>query len=113
MRFRPFESRALDGAKAFESSFGHQIRTTDYSYNRRYEHIYKFERMVNPGHAVRYTSQSGAADSFGAFGPYTFKGAGDGAFGTSYGQTLPEGYDNLYGRNKVNEWRGVPSARAL
>ena len=113
MRFRPFESRALDGAKAFESSFGHQIRITEYSYNRRYEHIFRFERMDNPGHALRYTSESGAADSFGAFGPYIFKGAGDGAFGASYGQTIPEGYDNEYGHNRVNEWRGVPSARAL
>jgi hypothetical protein len=113
MRFRPFESKGASGTVVFDGSFGHLTRDTDYSYNRRYEHVYKFQRMADPGHVARFTSENGAADSFGAFAPYEYKGAGDGAIGTDYGQTLPTGYDNEYGRNRVNEWRGVPSARAL
>lgn len=113
MRFRPFESKGAVGTFVFSSSFGHVTRETDYSYNRRYEHTYKFQRMSDPGHSARFTSEDGAADSFGAFAPYEYKGAGDGVFGSGYGQTVPAGYDNEYGRNRVNEWRGVPSSEAL
>jgi hypothetical protein len=113
MRFRPFENRSTAGAEVFDNSFGHEIRETEYSYNRRYEHIYKFERMDDPGHALRYTDAAGTADSFGAFGPTLRKGVGDGAFAADFGQIVPAGYDNEYGRNRVNEWRGVASAKAL
>jgi len=30
-----------------------------------------------------------------------------------FGQTVPAGFDNAYGRNRVNEYRGVTSAKAL
>jgi hypothetical protein len=113
MRFRPFESKGASGAVVFDSSFGHETRETEYSYNRRYEHIYKFQRLLDPGHVIRYTDAVGTADSFGAFGPYVRKGVGEAAFVDNFGQTIPAGYDNEYGRNRVNEWRGVPSARAL
>jgi len=113
MRFRPFENRSTTGAVVFDSSFGHQIRDTEYSFNRRYEHTYKFQRMSNPGHGIRYTDAAGTADSFGAFGPLVRKGVGDPAFASDFGQTVPAGYDNEYGRNRVNEWRGVPAGKAL
>lgn len=113
MRFHPLENKGPIGVYVFDSTFGHQTRTTSYSYNRRYEQTFKFQRMARPGHVLRYTSQNGAASSFGSFGPYLFKGAGDGAFGATYGQAIPDGYNHLYGHNRVNEWRGVASAKAL
>lgn len=113
MRFRPFENRSAAGAVVFDSTFGHEIRETDYSYNRRYEHTYRFERMDDPGHEIRYIDAAGTANSFGAFGPYVRKGVGEAAFVDDFGQEVPAGYDNEYGHNRVNEWRGVTSAKAL
>ena len=113
MRFKPFQNRSTAGAVVFDSSFGHITRETDYSYNRGYEHTYKFQRMADAGHAVRFTDSAGTADSFGAFGPNLRKGVGEAAFVSTFGQAIPAGYDNEYGHNRVNEYRGVPSARAL
>lgn len=113
MRFRPFENRSAAGAAVFDSSFGHQIRQTEYSYNRRYEHTYKFQRMSNAGHVVRYTDAAGTANSFGSFGPNQRKGVGEAAYASDFGQGVPAGYDNPYGHNRVNEWRGVAAAKAL
>lgn len=113
MRFGPYLNRSVTGSLEFNASFGHQIRTTDYSYNRRYEHIYKFQRLSGAGHVVRYTSTGGAADSFGAFGPNINKGTGKKVFASTFGQAVPAGYDNQYGHNRVNEWRGTTSSKAL
>jgi hypothetical protein len=112
MRFRPLENRSATGAIVFGNTFGHQTRATDYSYNRRYEHTYRFQRVNNPGHTSR-TDVTGAPSSFGAFAPYGYKGVTESALLGADAVGIPSGYDNLYGKNKVNEWRGIPSSRAL
>jgi hypothetical protein len=113
-RFRPNEYKGLTGAKAFPANFGHADRVSEYSYNNNiFDGVTSSNIMANTGHARR-TEAQGAASSFGFFIPAEFKGVtSTTVFTSGYGQSIPEGYDNEYGRNRVKEFRGVPSAKAL
>jgi len=113
-RFRPMEYKGLAGSAAFPSGFGHADRTSDYSYNNYiFDGVNSANVFANTGHAAR-TDAQGAPASFGSFRPDEYNGLpSTKVFTAGYGQAIPTDYDNEYGKNKVQEWRGVPSSRAL
>jgi len=112
-RFRPLEYKGLSGAAAFPGSFGHSAdRDSDYSLYSNYvfDGVASAEAFAGLGHAQR-TEAEGAPASFGFFQPSRFSGVDSTVVFTSgYGQ------DNVtgdYGREKIKEYKGVPSAKAL
>ena len=114
-RFRPHEYKGLDGARAFAVGFGHEYnRANAYHYNNYiFDGVASADIFLNTGHGQR-TEAQGAPSSFGYFIPDAFHGVtSTTVFPTAFGQALPAGYDNPYGHNRVKEYRGVPSARAL
>lgn len=112
-RFRPLEYKGLAGANAFPSSFGHAAgRTNDYSLYSNYifDGVTSANIFANTGHGQR-TEAEGAASSFGFFQPERHNGVTRTTVFTS-GYGLPN-TTSEYGREKVQEWYGVPSAQAL
>jgi hypothetical protein len=110
MRYNPLTYRGLAGAAAFKSGYGHdESYSTDYARytNFVFDGIDIAEPLDDPGHSIRYSTTYG-----GAFNPWINKGVTTTPLDDS-GSTLPTGYDNAYGKNKINEWRGVASARVL
>lgn len=111
-RYRPLEYKGLAGAAAFPSSFGHAKRTTDYSLYSNYifDGVASANIFANTGHGPR-TEAQGAPASFGVFKPEEYNGlTSTKVFTAGYGQANVTGD---YGREKVQEWFGVPSAKAL
>jgi hypothetical protein len=111
-RFRPMEYKGLSGAAAFPSGFGHAERTTDYSLYSNYifDGVASANAFANTGHGPR-TEAQGAPASFGVFRPNEPQGVDSAkVFTAGYGQA---NVTSDYGREKVKEWYGVPSARAL
>lgn len=113
-RFKPMEYKGLAGAKAFPAGFGHADRVSEYSYNNNiFDGVASAKVLTNVGHGRRSEAQ-GAPATFGFFIPEAFQGVtSTQVFPAGYGQAIPAGYDNEYGRNRVKEFRGVPSAKAL
>jgi hypothetical protein len=113
-RFRPQEFKGLAGAVAFPSNFGHADRESDYAHSLyQFDGVDSANPLVDVGHGQR-TDAEGAPNSFGYFVPAEFHGVeSTTVFTAGYGQAYPTGYDNEYGKNRVQEFRGVPSARAL
>ena len=104
MRFRPSEYKGLTTAKALDG--GHAKRTTDYSLYSNYifDGVTSAEAFAGLGHAERTTAYS-------LYNNYIF----DGVTST---EVMKSGYGQAntaseYGRNKVGEYKGVPSAKAL
>lgn len=61
------------------------------------------------GHAHRVNVSYG-----GAFDPYTFNGTPSSLAMPNVGQAAPAtATESIYGHNRVNEWRGTPSSKAL
>lgn len=114
VRFRPLEFKGLSGAKAFPSSFGHELRYNEYRYNNNiFDGVPSTNVFASTGHAPR-TDAQGAPNSFGLFRPdeahYVPSGQ---VFTSGYGEGVPTTYNNEYGKNRVQEWRGVASTKAL
>jgi len=111
-RFRPMEYKGLSGAKAFPTSFGHEERQTDYKLRQyRFKGVTSAEAMANTGHAYRRTDAQGAPSTYGFFQPEEFNGLDSAkvfaeGFGKQYATTD-------YGQERIQEWAGVPSAKAL
>ena len=104
MRFRPSEYKGLTTAKALDG--GHAKRTTDYSLYSNYifDGVTSAEAFANLGHAERTTAYS-------LYNNYIFDGvASTEVMKSGYGQANTA---SEYGRNKVGEYKGVPSAKAL
>jgi hypothetical protein len=110
-RFRPMEYKGLAGAAVFGSGYGHADRTSDYSYNNYiFDGVTSANIFASTGHAAR-TEAQGAPASFGVFRPNEAQGVDSAkVFTAGYGQANVTGD---YGREKVQEWYGVPSAKAL
>lgn len=112
-RFRPLEYKGLAGAQVFSSGYGHAgTRTSEYSLYSNYifDGVTSANIFANTGHGQR-TDATGAPASFGLFQPSQFQGVTSAVIFTSgYGQANTTGD---YGREKVQEWYGVPSAKAL
>lgn len=116
-RFKPLQYKGLAGAGVFTSGYGHVDRVTSTSRysNWVFDGLPSAEAIPNAtlGHGAR-TDKTGAPSSFGTFIPDEFKGLSVAAvFTAGYGQAIPADADSDYGRNKVKEYRGVPSAKAL
>ena len=109
-RYRPLEYKGLPGGSVFQSGYGHGVRGDIFTFSNYSNYVYDglpaLQALINSGHARRFNTSYG-----GAFDPFVHKGLTTAM--ANVGQALPDGYDNDYGKNKVNEWRGVPSARAL
>lgn len=110
-RFRPLENKGLAGAKAFPSGYGHAVRGDIYSFSNYSNFIFDglaaVEALASPGHAIRYGLSYG-----GPFKPYQNQGITPQALAGG-GQAVPAVATGSYGHNRVNEWRGLPSSRAL
>lgn len=114
-RFRPYEYKGLAGSVAFPRDFGQANQYfSEYSYNNYiFDGVDSANVMANTGHAQR-TEAQGAPSSFGYFIPAAFSGVQSAVvFTAGYGEAYPTGYDNEYGQNRVKEFQGVPSAKAL
>lgn len=104
-RFKPFQYKGL--SSAFSSGYGHADRTTDYSLYSNF--IFDGVTAANAfgsgyGHAKRVTSYS-------LYNNFEFDGVDStNVFPAGYGQSNTS---SEYGRNKVQEHKGVPSAKAL
>lgn len=111
-RFRPLEYKGMAGTKAFGSGFGHAIvHTTAYDNysNFVYDGIVSAEPLAEIGHVIRYTTTYG-----GASAPWLYHGAAHDKALDEGGHTVSANpASNLYGNQKVNQWFGVPSAKAL
>jgi hypothetical protein len=113
MRFNPTLFRGLVGA--LEGTSGQSNPNLTYSrFTNFVFHGLEIDKtLVDPGHSARGVDGEGTAATFGSFGPLDpgakalFQPMED------PGQALPEGYDNSYGHNRIQEWHGVPSARVL
>ena len=110
-RFRPMEFKGLVGAKAFPTSFGHVERENEYKLRQyAFKGVASAVAFANTGHGAR-TDAEGAPASYGYFRPEEEHGVASAkVFPASFGQpnTATE-----YGRQKVQEWKGIPSAKAL
>lgn len=113
-RYRPLEHKGLEVSEAFPGDFGHEpgrVTTTSYYSNWKFDGLVGRQPLEDPGHDL-------GADSpwatFGHFDPYNY--AAKSVTPTPLddpGSPLPSGYDNPYGKNRVREWQGVPSGKAL
>lgn len=110
-----FPLQGRDGQSAFHSGYGHLDRVTSYSL----WDAWTFHGVNNPpfktsamGHAARKPGQNGAANDFGIREPHINKGVTKTPLNNA-GSVLPTGYNNLGGKNKINEWRGIAAATAL
>ena len=110
-RFRPMEFKGLTGAKAFPATFGHVERENEYKVRQyRFRGVASAKAFANTGHAVR-TDAQGAPASFGVFRPEEEHGVTSAKiFPSTFGQANTA---SVYGRQKVQQWKGVPSAKAL
>lgn len=114
MRFRPLENKAAGNALVFYSGYGHIRRVTDYSEWDPYDDSDRFVPLTSSavGHVKRAYGAAGTAANFGYFDHFIYKGVTTQPLEDTV-QTVPTGYDHDYGRNRVNEWQGVTSAKAL
>jgi hypothetical protein len=112
-RFAPLQYKGLNGSAIFQTSFGHAAnRGVDYEYydNFTFDGVSSAQVFVDVGHIQRQEGSGGT----GAYDPWERKGvASTATFDSSYGQTVPVGYDNAYGHNRVREYRGLASTQAL
>lgn len=113
-RFRPSEFKGLSGSAVFGATFGHVERENEYKLRQySFKGLASAKAMNNLGHAPR-TDAQGAPNTFGVFRPEEEHGvASSKVFNATFGQAIPTGYNNEYGKNKVQEWRGVASSKAL
>lgn len=112
-RYHPHEYKGLPGSQVL-ASVGHVPRDLYYGLysNDTFDGVASAEQMTDPGHTRRSIGAAGTAATFGSFDPWVNKGVTTTPLsGTT--QTYPTVYNNEYGRNRVNEWQGVPSSRAL
>lgn len=113
-RWHPNENKAAGNNLVFKAGFGHIVRTVDYSLNDYYDDTYRQRRLDDAGHAIRYTGDAGVVEGMGAYRPFVNQGVTAQPLSDTT-QEYPEGsdYGTVYGRNRVGEWVGVPSGKAL
>lgn len=114
--YRPFEFRGLTSAKILNNP-GHAPRGDVYEYsgysNFNFDGLPSAEALKDVGHAIRGIGAAGTDNTFGHFDPDTYKGVSKEALKTpGRAEPLPTA-TNVYGHEEVNQWYGVPSARAL
>lgn len=104
-RFRPLEFKGLTGAFSGENwgFFGPATESARHS-NYIFEGIQTAQALLNPGAPRRFDSPWG-----GAFNPWVRNGVGESAMAGA-GQPAPADHTSPYGKNRINEWRGVSAA---
>lgn len=123
-RYGPYLNRAAGNNLVFKASYGHAPGTPIAPSGQIYWYsnfvfggLTQEQPLKDPGHAPRLIGATGTASTFGRFIPEDPDPTRtDPLTGTDYGQTVPTTNtveDNPYGRNRVNEWFGVPSSKAL
>lgn len=123
-RYGPWENKAAGNNLVFKSAYGHAPGTPVFPSGQLYwysNYVYagltQDQPLIDPGHTARLIGATGTASTFGRFIPDDPDPTRvDPITGEDYGQTVPATNtveDNPYGRNRVNEWFGVPSAKAL
>lgn len=118
-RYRPLENKAAGNALVFKANYGHADRVTSYSLIDHYDDTNRQTRLDQPGHTERSwgtadIAPTGTAATFGKFDIYIYKGTtSHKMLASDLGTTQPADAQSPYGRNKINEWRGVPSSEAL
>lgn len=104
----------VPSAKVLDDS-GHLPRESAYSG----QHTYTFQGVpsANPifdaGHGVRYEGEAGVPTGGGATAPLVNKGVSDQPMEDPGHLEPAPGTAGVYGFEDVNEWHGVPSAKAL
>lgn len=112
-RYRPLEFKGLSGSAVFTSGYGHTFLGRTFTYS-----LYSNDIYDGVPSGIVFTSTFGHARRFnatwgGAFDPYGNKGVTPQALAGG-GQAVPAtATTSQYGHNRVNEWRGVPSSKAL
>lgn len=109
-----YSLKGQDGQDVFPDEFGHLDRKTSYSLRE----VFKFngitpEPLKDPGHTYRVFGDPGIANWFGPRQPWMNKGVTEQPLEDA-GLSLddkPKGLE--YGFPKQNEWKGVPSSKAL
>lgn len=98
----------LESSRALNDP-GHLSRTLYYSRYTNFEFngLPALQPLTDPGHLRRYDLSYSAA-----FRPWEYKGITTQPMNDP-GHLIPTDSTSLYGSNKVNEWRGVPSSQAL
>jgi len=111
-RFNPDLHKGLAGAVAFPSTFGHAERENAYKVRQyTFKGVASAKQLDDAGHPYGRTDANGAPATFGFFQPDIFKGV---ASAQVMPATFGESYDtDTYGRQRVQEWHGLPSAKAL
>lgn len=109
----PFEYKGLESTQALKNpghAYGRENDNANWT-NFFFVGVPSAEPLATDdiGHAVRAES---VWNSFGSFGPNVHKGVGDQVMADP-GKAVPTEYDYELGFNKINEWQGVPSSKAL
>lgn len=118
-RFRPLENKAAGQALVFKTGYGHADRVTSYSLIDHYDDSNRQTYLDDPGHTERSWGNAdatpvGPAATFGRFDIYIYKGiTTHSMLASTRGTTQPDDAHSEYGRNRINEWRGVTSSKAL
>lgn len=106
--------RGQDGQHAFGGEdFGHEAgRDSEYSYGYLAHARTDYKFLQEAGHELRDLDAEGTANTYGRHNPHINKGVTHVFVDGDVGHEIPEGNDG-YGHNKINEWFGLPSSRAL
>ena len=114
-KMHEYKGLTASGALA-TASLGHLPNRGLYNFehydNFTFDGVTSAEQLSDPGHLRRAVDAAGTANSFGSFDPHVYKGITSVPLSGAT-QTVPTDYDHEYGKNRVNEWRGVPSSKAL
>lgn len=113
-RWHPNENKAAGNNLVFKFGFGHITRQVDYSNWDAYDDTYRQRRLDDPGHSIRYTGDDGVVEGMGAYRPNINQGITDEPLENTVQKYPVAGkYNTDYGRNRVNEWHGIPSGKGL
>lgn len=120
-RYRPLENKAAGNNLVFKSGYGHKVGTPVKGQEQYghvdwiYDGVTKKPLSGTFGHKVREVDAPGTANSFGTFqtnNPAFYKVGPDPMEDPGNSQTFDQ-TDNSLAHQEVNEWKGVPSAKAI
>lgn len=99
----------------FASGYGHADRVTSYSLWEPWTYRGVTDAPLDGtyGHARRGVDAAGTANSFGTLGLFDYHGVTPEPLEDAGDALADKPTGNEYGFQKVNEWKGVPSARVL
>lgn len=116
-RTKMHEYKGLTATQAMNNP-GHEARPHTYSWSRNsttnfFRGVASANPLLNGGHSIRAIGAAGTANSFGRFDPHVNKGVSGQALAGASGGVPAADAVGVYGFEHINEWNGVPSAKAL